>query len=132
MRLDQHTFDKSSDRIARRGTDPGVTQFETRDRLVFDELRLRQERRLAVSTESSESARPRRGGPPRYKLALLTWGGAYTVITVILAVLGPRMASWPLGLRTLVLSVLMVVALTWLVMPGLTRLFRVWLTRPTT
>jgi len=130
MSLDQHTFERSSDLIARRGTYPGVTQFETRDRLVFDELRLRRERHLAASTESDEPARPRRGGASRYKLALLTWGGAYTVITLILAVLGPRMASWPLGLRTLVLSVLMVGALTWLVMPALTRLFRVWLSRP--
>jgi antibiotic biosynthesis monooxygenase (ABM) superfamily enzyme len=65
--------------------------------------------------------------PPRYKLALLTWAGAYTVITAILAVLGPSMATWPLLLRTLLLSVLMVIAMTWLVVPSLTRLFRSWL-----
>jgi uncharacterized protein len=33
----------------------------------------------------------------------------------------------PLALRTLVLSVLMVVTLTWLVMPALTRALRSWL-----
>lgn len=66
--------------------------------------------------------------PPRYKLALLSWAGAYAVITLILAVLGPTMAAWPLPLRTLLLSVLMVVAMTWLVMPSLTSLFRSWLT----
>jgi len=71
------------------------------------------------------AAQPAR--PPRYKLALLTWGAAYPVITVILALLGPEMANWPLGLRTLVVSVLMVATLTWLVMPGLTRLLRSWL-----
>ena len=49
-------------------------------------------------------------------------------ITLILAVLGPAMAPWPLPLCTLLLSVLMVVAMTWLVMPSLTRLFRGWLT----
>jgi uncharacterized protein len=67
--------------------------------------------------------------PPRYKLALLTWGGAYAVITFILAALGPVMTEWPLPLRTLLLSAIMVVSLTWLVMPGLTRLFRAWLVR---
>jgi antibiotic biosynthesis monooxygenase (ABM) superfamily enzyme len=36
------------------------------------------------------------------------------------------MASWPLALRTLVLSATMVGALTWFVMPRLTRLFRGW------
>jgi uncharacterized protein len=65
--------------------------------------------------------------PPRYKLALLSWAGAFAVITTILAVLGPVMATWPLPLRTLLLSVLMVVAMTWLVVPSLTRLFRRWL-----
>jgi antibiotic biosynthesis monooxygenase (ABM) superfamily enzyme len=65
---------------------------------------------------------------PSSQLALLTWAGAYAVITLILAVLGPAMAPWPLPLRTLLLSVLMVVAMTWLVIPSLTRLFQRWLT----
>jgi uncharacterized protein len=68
--------------------------------------------------------------PPRHKLALLTWLGAYPVITAILALLGPKMVSWPLALRTLGLSVLMVTTLTWLVMPSLTRALRGWLSRP--
>jgi antibiotic biosynthesis monooxygenase (ABM) superfamily enzyme len=66
--------------------------------------------------------------PPRYKLALLTWAGAYSVITAILGLLGPSMATWPLPLKTLLLSVMMVVTLTWLVIPSLTRLFKGWLT----
>jgi antibiotic biosynthesis monooxygenase (ABM) superfamily enzyme len=65
--------------------------------------------------------------PPRYKLALLTWAGAYAVITLILTLLGPAMAAWPLPLRTLLLSALMAPAMTWLVIPVLTRLFRRWL-----
>src|ERR687895_909431 len=65
--------------------------------------------------------------PPRYKLALLSWAGAFGVITLILDLLGPTMAGWPLVLRTLVISVLMVNALTWVVLPALTRLFRAWL-----
>jgi antibiotic biosynthesis monooxygenase (ABM) superfamily enzyme len=70
------------------------------------------------------AARP---APPRYKFALLTWFGAYSVITLILEVLGPAMATWPLPLRTLLLSALMAPAMTWLVIPFLTRLFRNWL-----
>jgi uncharacterized protein len=65
--------------------------------------------------------------PPRYKLALVTWAGAYAMITLIIWLLGPAMAGWPLALRTLVISVLMVNALTWVVLPALTRLFRGWL-----
>jgi antibiotic biosynthesis monooxygenase (ABM) superfamily enzyme len=37
------------------------------------------------------------------------------------------MAGWPLVLRTLLISVLMVTALTWVVLPALTRLLRGWL-----
>ena len=71
----------------------------------------------------------RSSAAPRHKLAFLTWVGAYPVITLILVVLGPAMAAWPLALKTLVVSVLMVGALSWLVMPGLTRLLRPWLTQ---
>jgi uncharacterized protein len=71
--------------------------------------------------------RTRPAAPPRYKLAVLTWAGAYGVITLVLALLGPAIASWPLMLRTLVLNVTMVVTLTWVIMPRLTRLFGGWL-----
>jgi antibiotic biosynthesis monooxygenase (ABM) superfamily enzyme len=60
-------------------------------------------------------------------MALLTWVGAYVVITGLLSVLGPAMAAWPLALQTLLLSVLMVVTLTWVVIPALVRAFRGWL-----
>jgi antibiotic biosynthesis monooxygenase (ABM) superfamily enzyme len=60
-------------------------------------------------------------------MALLTWPGAWALITLILWVLGPAMDTWPLPLRTLVISVLMVVGLTWLVIPYLTRIFASWL-----
>jgi antibiotic biosynthesis monooxygenase (ABM) superfamily enzyme len=73
---------------------------------------------------TTDMARP---VPPRYKLALVTWLGAYALITLVLAVLGPAMASWPLPLRTLLLSTVMVSALTWLVVPTLTRIFRGWI-----
>ena len=89
-------------------------------------------RRLLADWAFDERRRPIRSAtrkPPRYKVALLTWGAAYAVITLVLAILGPKMESWPLGVRTLVLSLLMVAALTWVVMPVLTKLFESWLAR---
>jgi antibiotic biosynthesis monooxygenase (ABM) superfamily enzyme len=65
--------------------------------------------------------------PPRHKMAILTWPGAWALITLILWALGPAMDTWPLPLRTLVVSVLMVVGLTWVVIPYLTRTFAGWL-----
>jgi antibiotic biosynthesis monooxygenase (ABM) superfamily enzyme len=71
----------------------------------------------------------RRRGRPRAKLALLTWAGAYAVILVVLAAGGPAMAGWPVALRALVLSGLMVAAMTWVIVPAMRRLFRGWLVR---
>jgi antibiotic biosynthesis monooxygenase (ABM) superfamily enzyme len=49
------------------------------------------------------------------------------VLTLILGVLGPTIADWPLALRSLVISALMVSALTWFIVPTLMRLSRRWL-----
>jgi antibiotic biosynthesis monooxygenase (ABM) superfamily enzyme len=92
---------------------------------MYPHVRQLETRRRRYPSRRENPKRP--AGPPRYKLALLTWAGAYTVITLLLALLGPAIASWPLVLRTLVLSVTMVVSLTWLIMPRLTRLFGGWL-----
>jgi antibiotic biosynthesis monooxygenase (ABM) superfamily enzyme len=95
---------------------------------MYPHVRQLTSRPLEIDRNPGPRTRRRRAtGPARYKLALLTWAGAYAVITVMLTVLGPLMASWPLALRTLVLSATMVVTLTWLVMPRLTRLFQPWL-----
>jgi antibiotic biosynthesis monooxygenase (ABM) superfamily enzyme len=77
---------------------------------------------MSTTTHQTQPA-----APPRYKLALMTWAGAYAAITPILGVLGPTIASWPLPLRTLLISALMVSALTWVISPTLARLFRGWL-----
>ena len=84
-------------------------------------------RQSATAATPPRPARPK--APPRHKLALVTWLGAYGVITGLLALLEPMMSTWPLPLRTLLLSVLMVVTLTWVVLPTLNKAFRGWLTR---
>ena len=97
-----------------------IIQFETRD------ARLAREHIAILRAESAaRNTAPR--AAPRYKLALLTWVAAYALITSFLAVLGPTIADWPLAIRTLVLSATMVAALTWVIMPRLTRLLRPWL-----
>ena len=70
-----------------------------------------------------------RGRWSRARLALLTWAGAYAVILLVLAIGGPAMAGWPLAVRALVVSGLMVAAMTWVIVPVMTRLFRAWLLR---
>lgn len=67
--------------------------------------------------------------PARYKQAVVTWLGVYPALTLTLAALGPAMEGWPLFLRTLLVSVIMVVILTWLILPFLMRTFRGWMSR---
>jgi antibiotic biosynthesis monooxygenase (ABM) superfamily enzyme len=108
---------------------PPVRQLTTRWPEREHEPEPRTERRADQEPAARKRA-ARASGPSRYKLALLTWAGAYAVITAILATLGPTLASWPLVVRTLALSGLMVVGLTWLIMPALTRLCHAWLAPP--
>jgi hypothetical protein len=81
------------------------------------------------STGGSTGGSRRHRGPPRARLALLTWAGASALILGVLGVGGPAPAGWPLGLRALVVSGPMVAATTWVIVPVTTRLLRGWLTR---
>jgi uncharacterized protein len=63
----------------------------------------------------------------RLKLVFLSWIGAYGLITLVFIVGEPLLALLPLLLRTMVLSLVMVVALNFLIVPTLTSWFRRWL-----
>jgi antibiotic biosynthesis monooxygenase (ABM) superfamily enzyme len=67
--------------------------------------------------------------PPRYKVAVLTWLGIYPVITVLLALLGPTLAPFPLPGRSFVLTACAIPLMTWVVMPVVTRVCGSWLNR---
>jgi uncharacterized protein len=95
---------------------PHVRQYGTHQR--------KSQLKLASVPHCERPSTPR---PSRPRMALLTWVGAYSMITLILYLLGPFIADWPLLARTAVLSGLMVATLTWAVLPTLTRLFGGWL-----
>jgi antibiotic biosynthesis monooxygenase (ABM) superfamily enzyme len=65
--------------------------------------------------------------PPRHKMALVTWLGIFPLVLLLSSIVAPRLA--PLGsvLSVAVVTALVVVAMTWLVMPLLTRLLAGWL-----
>ena len=68
--------------------------------------------------------------PPRHKMALVTWLAVYPLITAIFLFGGPLLLQLPLPLRTLLMTVVMVPAMTYVIMPGMARLFRRWLYPP--
>jgi uncharacterized protein len=64
--------------------------------------------------------------PPRYKLVALTWLAIYPLITAVFF-FGDSLQQLPLGIRTLVVTAIIVPAMIYLVMPIMTPLFDRWL-----
>jgi len=65
--------------------------------------------------------------PPRWKMALLTYVGVYGVTLLLTWGIGALIRTWPLVLAHAAFNLVVVSLLTWVVMPGLTRLARPWL-----
>ena len=74
-------------------------------------------------TPPGEALRPL----PKWKMALVTLLGVYPTSLVLGATVGPRVRELPMWVSGLVMAASIVVALTWLVMPLLTRLLHRWL-----
>jgi antibiotic biosynthesis monooxygenase (ABM) superfamily enzyme len=67
---------------------------------------------------------PGTGAPSRLKMALVTWLGIFPTVALLQATIAPLFANWPFLLRIATFTVLVVIVMTWLVMPWLTRLLR--------
>lgn len=65
--------------------------------------------------------------PPRYKTALLTWAVVFVLINLLNWLVLPLLTSLPAWLRTLIFSGIMVILLTYVVMPRVTQLLKKWL-----
>jgi antibiotic biosynthesis monooxygenase (ABM) superfamily enzyme len=65
--------------------------------------------------------------PPRWKMAILTWLGVWPTVLVVTYLISNQLTDWPFWLNNGFSSVFVVAALTWMVMPVLTRLARPWL-----
>jgi len=65
--------------------------------------------------------------PPRWKVAVVTWLGICPTVYVLFLLTSDLLKSWWLLPRTVVLSLAVVLLMTWVVAPQLTKLFRPWL-----
>jgi len=65
--------------------------------------------------------------PPRWKMALATLVGVYPTSVALALTIGEATSAWPLLARSLAFAACMVAALTWVVMPVVTRVLRSWL-----
>lgn len=67
--------------------------------------------------------------PPRWKVAVVTWLGIFPTVYLLFVLLDPLLRGWPLPVRVIVLTILVVALMTWLVAPWLSRRFQGWLYR---
>jgi antibiotic biosynthesis monooxygenase (ABM) superfamily enzyme len=67
--------------------------------------------------------------PPRYKMALLTWMAIFPLILGFSTLVLPYLAGLPWPVPTALTSAMLVLLMTYVVMPRVTRLFMPWLTR---
>ena len=65
--------------------------------------------------------------PPRWKMAIATYLGVVPTIMTLALTLGPLIRSWNFVLYNLVFNACVVVLLTWVVMPLITRALHGWL-----
>jgi antibiotic biosynthesis monooxygenase (ABM) superfamily enzyme len=62
--------------------------------------------------------------PPRARMALVTWMGIFPTVSLFLWLVAPLLTPLPFLPRVALLTALIVITMTWVVMPRLTRLMR--------
>lgn len=66
--------------------------------------------------------------PPRWKMAIVTWLGIFPLVFLLSSTLGVLLAPIvPAVIVIMIVTALVVTAMTWFVMPTLVRLFAAWL-----
>lgn len=65
--------------------------------------------------------------PPRAKMALVSWAVSFPLIVLLTAALGPMLTPLPQVARVALVSAVMVLAMTYVVMPAVTRALAFWL-----
>ena len=65
--------------------------------------------------------------PTRWKMAFLTWLGVWPTSWLVGTVVGARLVAFPSLLSAAIVAAVIVLCLTWIVMPALVKLFDSWL-----
>jgi hypothetical protein len=65
--------------------------------------------------------------PPKYKMTFVSWLALYPTVTLIFLLFGDLLAQVPLLLRTMLITAVVMVAMSYLLMPRFTRWFAFWL-----
>lgn len=107
-----------------------------RDEFYRSDLFARWQKQVAKLTEGERTYRELHGLeawfrttdlPARWKMALLTWLGVWPTSFLVGTLMGPRLGDFPALLNGAIIAAVIVVCLTWVVMPALVKLFHSWL-----
>jgi antibiotic biosynthesis monooxygenase (ABM) superfamily enzyme len=107
-----------------------------RDEFYRSDLFKRWEQRVTQLTEGERTYRELHGleawfraaqPPARWKMALLTWLGVWPTSLLVGNVIGPPLATLPYVVSSALVAAVIVVCLTWIVMPTLVKLLKSWL-----
>jgi antibiotic biosynthesis monooxygenase (ABM) superfamily enzyme len=79
----------------------------------------------AEGLESFFTRGPRPG--PRWRMTLLTVVAVFLITSTFQQLVTPHLTSWPLELRLVLSAFVVVIAMAYLLMPALTRIFARWL-----
>jgi antibiotic biosynthesis monooxygenase (ABM) superfamily enzyme len=70
---------------------------------------------------------PAQSPPSRHRMALLTWIGIWPLVSLVLFLLAPVLTGYPFLVRTALTSAVLVLVMTYAVMPLLARVASPWL-----
>ncbi|HCL11864.1 MAG: antibiotic biosynthesis monooxygenase [Alteromonadaceae bacterium TMED7] len=65
--------------------------------------------------------------PPRYKMTIVSWLALYPAVTAIFWLFGPWLAELPLLIRTMIVTGVVMVLMSYVLMPFMTKRFAFWL-----
>jgi antibiotic biosynthesis monooxygenase (ABM) superfamily enzyme len=67
--------------------------------------------------------------PPKWKFAIIVWLAIYPTITLVSYIIGDAIKSWPLPLKTLLMTGILVPLMVFILLPFLRKLLGNWLHR---
>jgi antibiotic biosynthesis monooxygenase (ABM) superfamily enzyme len=67
--------------------------------------------------------------PAKYKMAILIWIAIYPTINILFLLLGKPLEAFPMYIKTLVMTLIMVPAMVFIFLPFLTKTFKNWLAK---
>ncbi|RBP32253.1 hypothetical protein DET50_10421 [Marinobacter pelagius] len=65
--------------------------------------------------------------PPKWKMTIVSWLALYPAVTLVFVLFGDILAQIPLLLRTMAVTIVVMLLMSYVLMPRMTKWFRFWL-----